>query len=46
MTSLKEFLKEEIIEHGVLDYSSVEGICHMNDYRITTAERRMRELCD
>jgi hypothetical protein len=44
MTSLKQLLYQEIKSRESLTLNEVESICHLNSYKTSNAERRLREL--
>jgi hypothetical protein len=45
MPGLKQILLEAI-KSGKLTQNDLEAICHMNDFKISNGERRLRELAD
>jgi len=42
--SLKQILYQEIKSRGNLTLNQIEAICHDHGYKISNAERRLREL--
>lgn len=46
MKSFKELLKEKIKKEGYVDYSSLVSFAGEEGFKISTMDRRMRELCN
>lgn len=46
MPSLKEILKQTIQEQGTVTTYLIEDVARMNQYKISNAERRLRELAN
>lgn len=44
--SLKKEVEAKIREDGKITYNELTNFCWMRGYKVSTAERRLRELCN